>query len=73
VANGGPPGGFHRPPSGKGEVAEPPKRRPQAPAPRRTERVQPPAEAAPREEPESAITEQQIAAMLARLARSAPN
>jgi hypothetical protein len=53
--------------------AEPPKRRPQAPAPRRTERVQPPAEAAPREEPESAITEQQIAAMLARLARSAPN
>jgi hypothetical protein len=47
-----------------------PMRRPQAPTPRRTERIQPPAEAA-REEPESSITEQQIAAMLARLARSA--
>ena len=47
-----------------------PMRRPQAPTPRRTERIQPPAEAA-REEPESGITEQQIAAMLARLARSA--
>ena len=47
-----------------------PMRRPQAPAPRRTERVQPPAEPA-REEPASGITEQQIAAMLARLARSA--
>jgi hypothetical protein len=47
-----------------------PMRRPQAPTPRRTERIQPPADAA-REEPESGITEQQIAAMLARLARSA--
>ena len=47
-----------------------PVRRPQAPAPRRTERRQPPAQAA-REEPQSTITEQEIAAMLARLARTA--
>jgi hypothetical protein len=52
------------------DSGELPMRRPQAPAPRRTEGVQPPAEPA-REEPASGITEQQIAAMLARLGRSA--
>jgi hypothetical protein len=57
-----------RPIFASGEL--PVRRRPQAPAPRRTERRRPPGEAA-REEPQSTITEQQIAAMLARLARSA--
>jgi hypothetical protein len=49
---------------------EVPMRRPQTPAPRPADRMQPPADVA-REEPAPAITEQQIAEMLARLARSA--
>lgn len=49
---------------------EVPMRRPQAPPPRRPVRTQPAPEVA-HEEPASTITEQQIAAMLAQLARSA--
>ena len=49
---------------------EVPMRRPQAPPPRRSDRIRPAPEVA-HQEPGSAITEQQIAAMLARLAKSA--